>query len=437
MSGRGIRGVLRGIGRGRGWDFTVLIADRFARLPMSLLVAAAIGRSVGPEDFGRLSHSLALVAVLMVLAQLGLDLVVVRRLAREPEREAAILGGAIVARLLAGGMLWSVGVAVALLMLNSGRDELWLLVVLSLGVFSPAGGVSALWFQARTRNRVVVAVGLVVFVAMSALRLGMAARGAPLLTFAWIMVVEWALTAWAVSWAMSREGGRVDLRGGMAEMRGLLAEGWPLLVGALASAFYMKADILALRWLRGAEEAGVFAAATRLSEAAYGVPALLGMVFMAGLSSGGAAESAHLQERTDAYFRASTALGYALVLPMALVGPWLVPAMFGEAYAGAAAVAQVHAISVFFLALTLARGRVLVVRGRGRFTMVSALFGAVVVLPLHWLLIPRWGPIGAAWATVAVHALSGIGLTLAYAPTREVGLDLLRAMARPSFRGLR
>lgn len=431
----GFRRLFGGGRERRGLDFAVLLADRIARLPLGLLVAAAMARSLGPEAFGRLSHGLALVGVGIVLAQLGLDLVVVRRVAREPERAAVILGGACVARLLvgavlllAGGLVWAV--------CGGGGDDSVLVAVLALGVLSPVGGVPALWFQSRTRNRVAVTAGLLIFVAVSVLRVAMAARGASVVAFAWVAVAEWALVGLAVSWAMWREGGRVDLRGGTAELRGLLAEGWPLMVGALASVFYMKADILALRWLRGAEEAGVYAAATRLSELAYSVPGMLGMVFMASLSGGEKSDGAGRDGWAD-YFSASAGIGYLLTAPIILGGPWLIKGLFGEDYLEGAVVAQVHALSLFFLCLTVARGRVLVARGQGGFTMVSALAGAVVATALNLLLVPRWGAVGAAWATVAAHAIAGLGLTLLYPPSRTVGLALLRSLARPGFRGLR
>lgn len=425
---------LRVFYEGRGWDFVVLVADRLVRLPLGLWVAGAMGGSLGPEAFGWLSHGLAVVGVAMVFSQLGLDLVVVRRVARDPERAPAIMAGAFLARLAAGMAIAITGFVVVASGFAPRGEDAAILGVLALGVFVPAVGVPALWFQARTRNRVAVAAAFWVFLMVTALRLRLVAEGASVLAFAWVAASEWVLTAAVVALAMWKEGGRLDICAGIRELRSLLLEGWPLLVGALASSLYLRLDLVLIRWMRGAEEAGVYAAAIRLSELAYGVPALLGMVFMASLSGTKGGHSA--EAGVDGYFRASAALGYLLVLPIILIAPWLIPTLFGAAYFGAVLAAQIHAGSVFFLCLTLARGRALVARGQGKFTMVSALVGLLIALPLQLLLIPHYGGVGAAWATVGTHAFAGLGLTLLYRPTRDIGGRLVSAILRPSFRGL-
>jgi PST family polysaccharide transporter len=114
-----------------------------------------------------------------------------------------------------------------------------------------------------------------------------------------------------------------------------------------------------------------------------------------------------------------------------VVAPWLLRTLYGEAFASAGIVAQVHLVSVVFVSISVARGRVLVIHGLTRFAMCTALIGGAVNIVLNVVLIPQWGPIGAAIATVATHAMAAVGSTLLYKPTRALGMRQVQALLRP------
>ncbi len=411
-------------------DFAFMLADRGLRLPIGLITAALIARHLGAEAFGWLNYAIAIMTVGTAVAQLGLDIIVVKSAAQNPQQAETVLSAAFVLRLVTGGVL-AVGLWVWTMLSESGIPQERMVVgVLALGFLTPAMGVPALWFQAQTKSRIAVTIGFFVFMFMTALRCWFVWRGATVTVFAWLIIVELfgnSVLMWA---AMKRAGGGVRFASTSLAVRPLLREGWPLLVGGLAGSLFMRLDLMMLRWLEGADRAGMFAAATRLSEAAYSIPALLATSVMATLSVAGS-KPEEFGERVDRYFQASAAIGYLLTLPVVFGAPWIIPLLFGDEYSEAVRVAQIHIVSVFFICLTLARGRVLVVQGMVKFTMVSSLAGCVCSLILNAVLIPTHGAIGAAVATVISHALAGVGMTLAYKPARPVGWRLIHAMARP------
>ncbi len=413
-------------------DFFILLGDRLLRLPIGLLLAGALARHLGPEAYGWMNSGLAVMMTGATVAQLGLDLVVVRHASQNTERASAIMGAAFIARILAGVLVVLIVCGAVFLMRGGAGEERGVLYVLSLGALMPALSVPGLWFQAKTRNRVAVLAGLGVFLVIAAVRLWMISQGVGVVALAWMVPVEFFGASAAAWYAMSRQGGRIAVRAGFSEFGYLLKEAWPLLVGALASVFYMRIDMIMLRWIAGAEAAGVYAAGTRFSEFAYAIPGLLGMSLMAGLSA--ATKGDGFERKVDDYFRVSAALGYLLSVPVVVLSFWLVPLVFGSEYMEAVSVAQVHIVSVFFMCLTLARGRVLVAQGFVRFTMVCALMGGACGVGLNFLLIPVWGAVGASIATVCAHAFAGLVLMLIYKPTRSLGLRMLRALIRPRLR---
>jgi hypothetical protein len=83
-----------------GW----LLAEKALRLALGVAVSALVARYLGPEQFGVLNYALALVALFAVLANVGLDAVVVREIARNPGDREVLLGSAFALK-AAGGAL--------------------------------------------------------------------------------------------------------------------------------------------------------------------------------------------------------------------------------------------------------------------------------------------------------------------------------------------
>jgi O-antigen/teichoic acid export membrane protein len=80
----------------------------------------------------------------------------------------------------------------------------------------------------------------------------------------------------------------------------------------------------------------------------------------------------------------------------------------GDAYRAAADVWRIHVWTLVFVSIVSLRSRLWVVEGHTRWIlMVSAGTAALNVLANGWL-IPRYGPIGAAWAGVVAWAASAL-----------------------------
>ena len=72
-----------------GINVASLALERVARLGVGLLVSSLLARHLGAERFGQMNLGLALGAIGMSVASLGLDVVLVRELARRPGRGPA------------------------------------------------------------------------------------------------------------------------------------------------------------------------------------------------------------------------------------------------------------------------------------------------------------------------------------------------------------
>src|SRR3984893_1946511 len=71
-----------------------IFGDNILRTGVRVVLGVWIARYLGPEQFGLLSYAIALVSIFSVFVNLGLNIVVVRDLVRDPDSTNEILGTA-------------------------------------------------------------------------------------------------------------------------------------------------------------------------------------------------------------------------------------------------------------------------------------------------------------------------------------------------------
>ena len=168
---------------------------------------------------------------------------------------------------------------------------------------------------------------------------------------------------------------------------------------------YLRLAVLLLQLRLGETAVAHFSAAARLTEPAALIPAsIMAAVFPAFTLAlrHDPARARRLGTRTTLLL---LAIGAAVALGGWLLGPWLVPALYGPAYAASSRVFQVLAVQLVLAFVNNSLTHYLVAYGRQ--ALLGVFTGAMLVLhaALSWALIPRFGPVGPALSTVMAELL--------------------------------
>ena len=141
--------------------------------------------------------------------------------------------------------------------------------------------------------------------------------------------------------------------------------------------------------------------------------------------------TAAVQGRLQDPYDVSAAAAYGLSIVIAPAAPWIVRLAYGDAFAAAGPILAVHIWSSIFVFLGVARGQWLVNEGLQRFYLVATLGGAVLNILLNYLLIPRWGGLGAAVATVISYGLAAWLTSYFHPAVRATAAMQTRALLLP------
>jgi PST family polysaccharide transporter len=214
------------------------------------------------------------------------------------------------------------------------------------------------------------------------------------------------------------------------EARFMLRASFPLVLSTLAVGIYHRIDQVMLHKMSGDQVLGPYVIAVQLTELLSTLPiALLSSLFPA------LSQSSSDPERFDRYLRESYRLLMLFVFAVcAVVTPVATPFVelfYGKQFlaTGPLLIVLVWSEVPVFFGATISTA--MVAKGVQRWLPVSTMIGAVCNVLLNLLLIPRYGALGASWASVISYSLAGIFLLLLFSDTRPLALPGIRVAIPP------
>jgi len=402
-------------------NITWLFFDKFIRLGVGLLVGVWIARYLGPEQFGLLSYALAFVALFSAVANLGLNAIVVRDLVQDSASTDTTMGTSFLLSVF-GGLL---AFCLSLLAISYARpdDELakFIVVLLSLLMVFKATDVVRYWFESQVQSKYVVWMENGLFLVFAAIKIVLIVAEAPLLAFIWALFAEGLLVSTGLMIVYALQGGEIRAwRAQISRVKNLIKDSWPLILSGLAIMVYMRIDQIMLGQMLDDESVGIYSAAVKISEVWYFIPmTIVASVFPSIIEAKKQGEARYYQ-RLQKLSGLMLLLALAGAIPMTFLSAWITDLLFGNAYQLAGSVLAIHIWSGLFVFLGLASGEWFIIEGLQKYYFYRTILGAFVNIGLNFIMIPKFGIIGAAWATVVAQLCSNILFNIFNRKTRVI-----------------
>jgi len=397
------------------------LLNQGARVGALAAVTIALSRHFGPQRFGSFAFGLAFVRIFAVIAAFGLDRLLVRRLAENPAQAAGILRGAF--RLKLGLALASYLALLGLAVLFDPGDRLIVAIVAlaGAGLLCQPFDVFDLRFQSENRFRLSFYGRTIPVLLSTALKFGALLAGAPLLAFAALETVEAMLVA-ATLWLLHGRNNTHEAAQPVAafQWRRLLGEGLPLLLGSLAVMVYMRSDVLMLGKMAGFDAAGIYAAAAQITEACALLPLAFAPALFPILIRWRKLGPRYYKQQFGRLFLGAALAGFAISLLLTVAARPIVYLLYGPQYLPAAKVLVIHGWATIFVFLGIVQSGYDITEGLTWAATQRTALGALTNIGLNFILIPQYGPVGAAAATLVSYGCSAFLLNLVRKPTRPV-----------------
>jgi O-antigen/teichoic acid export membrane protein len=381
-----------------------LLIGRGYQMFIALLVGVWVARYLGPKEYGLLSYCMSFVGLFSFLSILGLDSIIIKEISARRFDPAEVMGTALTLKLMGGGIAIALASLVGLYFEGAGRNTV-LIFICSLSFLFQAGQLTSLYFESSVKQRYITIGYVIQLSLMAAVRWFLIYSEASVLLFGICFVLDAVVftvvedgfyrkvTGRKLYWCFNRK---------MAVE--LFRQSWPLLISSIAILIYQRINQVMLKNICTEESVGYFAAAERITQIGFFFPALLSRSFMPALISAKGISGVLYQKRVQSLFDLLTWSGIAIAAVLALLAPWLVRFLYGEEYLQAVPVLRVSAWTGVFIALGTSSGVWIVVEGLQKYAPMRNIAGAIINVALNFLFIPRWGALGAAYATLIAYS---------------------------------
>jgi O-antigen/teichoic acid export membrane protein len=393
---------LRGAGSRTLRNTALVVAARVLSQLLTLVTVILMNRHLAPNQFGDFSFVVTTSALVTVMIDLGFNTLFQREAARRPMELNRYLNNLISARILFAGpalivfglVLWARGyqdylAAGFVMMLLASYSGL-----LRSGLYS----IQQLRFEA-------VAIVLESVVLVAAVAAGAFTHQGPGY-YLWAYAIRWGFSCvFFVTVLTVRRIARIRWRLETGLIREWFWKGLPFALTFVITSIYFKIDVPILSFFRGAYDTGLYSSAYKLFEALLFLPQSMLSVAFPVLALMHKENPERLGWSVARFAKGLVLIGWPITVGAVLLAHGF---RFVYNYAGSEPIFQVLSLGIVFMFVNNAFiGALSSIDRQSSFTWAS-LWSMVVNVGLNVVLIPFFGAMGAACATVLTEIALGV-----------------------------
>ena len=385
------------------WD----MGGKVFQMILTLVVGMLTARYLGPSNYGVIGETASYVAFFSVICQLGFNSTAVKEIMDNKEREGEIIGTAIFFRVCTS-LISTIAISCLLYVLKDGdRVIVWVAFLQSLSLIFQSFEMIHYWYQSRLETHVSVKIQSLAYVLMAVYKIALLALGKSVEWFAFSTALELAVVAVALIFIYGRGEGQkltISISAGME----LLKNSYHFILSGLMVTIYSEMDKIMLGEMLSETAVGFYTAATKVSSMwSFVLIALINSSRPVIISSRSHSQELYVKQNKRLY-AAVIWIGIAAGLGVTIFGRWIIYFMYGEAYLPATSSLQISAWYTMFAMLGTARGIWIVCENKAKYVKYYLGIGAVLNVILNYLLIPSFGPGGAAAATLITQIFTAV-----------------------------
>lgn len=406
-----------------------MFGGQISLMLLGLAVGIAVVRYLGPDKLGVYQYVISMVAMIAPLGALGLNTIVAREILEDKNSERDILSTAFWLRFM-GGLLSTIALVLIVRWLRPENILIQCFVfALAAARLFDAFGVFGEWFHAHVLSKNVVVSQVIASVTGAFLKSAIIIVGSTLSYFVAVSCIEFMLTGLVLLVLyVTHTKRRVSWRFDFLMARLLLKRSLPLIFSAFAVALYLKIDILMLGEFHSNREVGLYAAASRLSEAWYFFPGAVATTALSYLIKNKNNEHDVYMNHLQLLYSWLGSVGILVALMTFLLSPWLIELLYGEQYSESSVILAIHIWACPFIFMRAIFSKWIVIERLTYLSLVTHGLGAIVNIIMNIVLIPSLGGKGAAMATVVAYAVASYVALFVPTVTRESAVMMTRGL---------
>lgn len=405
-----------------------LIFEKGFSLGVGMVVGIFVARYLKPESFGLLNYAIGFVGIFSAFSSLGLDQIIVRELAKDPEQQNELLGTGFLLKLIGALLLIVLMIVIQFFMHHDAFTNLLIIIIAAAELFK-AFEVINYFFQAQVLSKYVVQVQVAINFIVSLVKILLVIFHAPLIWFG-LMVTVGAIFNGVGYWYAyhMREGAIHNWTFNKSLAYHLLQESWPLVLYGVALNIQARVDQVMLGKMLNNYEVGQYSVALKFIEIFGFMPVVIMNTFSPAIARAKKVGQELYHNRLVNLYRLMFLAFLAMAVPIYFLSETAIVQLYGNEYRAAGYLLSLFALRLFFSNMGVGKSAFIINESLFKYSLVTVVIGALTNISLNYMLIPRYASVGCVVASLVSFVVSIFLVDVFFQKTRENQLLMFKGM---------
>ena len=377
-----------------------IFAGRASNAFFLFLLALVVSRQLGPALFGVFSFLTVVVVSANCFSNLGLDTWMVREVTKTPSQGKLYLAN-ILGLKIGTSLVTLVLVFLVFRMTDLPQVTLNLLWILSISLLFNTIS-QTLWhygdcFKEFVYHSVLWAASNIIKAGLGVTLVLLFHELEPLV---WGVVVAEAISLILSFCVVRRRFGLFAPEFQFSVWKDFMVRSAPIAMGMIFSVLYFRLDIVMLQLMTEDKVVGFYSAAYKLFEVAVVLPHSFMLVLFPTLVEEYHSDRSQFKDRFKKALTMYSLIGGSIALALWVFSQGIITLMYGDTFLPSISVLDILSGVILLFFINFLLSNILIISGRERINTWNLVAATVLNVILNLALIPLYGAIGAAWATL-------------------------------------
>lgn len=370
-----------------------VLSEKIIRLTVVFFLFSYVSQKLTVYEFGVFSLAQTIASLMIGIVAFGFDNVLIKEFSAS-NRVNVVLSTSLIFRMMLSLFMVLI-FSIVILLTDYNNTYKAVFIISSFSVFFQAQTIYYSYYQAISKSEVITKTSIVALIISSIIKLTILYLNLGVVYYTLSFCLDY-LFSFLLIFLVSRKGGlNVHLKFfNRKKLTSLVKQSFPILVSTLIVMIYTRIDQFMLAKMIGMDEVAKFNVAVRISDAYMFIPLAIAASFFPMVANNSSPGNIRKYFYITHLF---TSISGALVI---ILTPFIVNVFFGVRYQESISVIYIIVVANIISSLGSVSSNILIIRDVSYLRIYRAIYGLVINIVLNIILIPKYGMIGAAYASL-------------------------------------
>jgi O-antigen/teichoic acid export membrane protein len=206
-------------------------------------------------------------------------------------------------------------------------------------------------------------------------------------------------------WMLRHELGQIFSRFTTSLIKPILSSSWPFAISGFLGILMLNTDIILIGWFLDADQVGYYSAPQRIIQILYLIPSVIATSALPMFARLAQEKSNSLRPIVEKIMGVTLGLAFPIAIGGTILGADIISLVFGSAYLPGAVPFQILMATMIVDFPAVILSNMIFAHNQQRSLIIFSALGGFSNVTLDLLLIPKFGIIGSAWATLGAQII--------------------------------